>query len=34
MAAMTPPPVGQTDLTTSEHTQLDSVIAGNWQLRV
>ena len=31
MAAMTPPPVGQTDLTVSEHTQLDPVLAANWQ---
>lgn len=34
MAAMTPPPVGQTNLTAAEHTQLDSVIAANWQPQV
>jgi hypothetical protein len=34
MAAMTPPPVGQTNLNATEHTQLDSVIAANWQPRV
>ena len=31
MAAMTPPPIGQTELTVDEHTQLDPVLAANWQ---
>jgi Ca2+-binding RTX toxin-like protein len=31
MAAMTPPPFGQTELTTEQHNALDSVIAANWQ---
>jgi Ca2+-binding RTX toxin-like protein len=30
MASMTPPPLGQTSLTTAEHAQLDAVIAANW----
>ncbi len=30
MAAITPPPFGQTTLTTQQHNQLDSVIAANW----
>jgi len=34
MAAMTPPPVGQIDLTAAEHTQLDPVIAANWQPQI
>ena len=34
MAAMTPPPVGQTDLTAAEHAQLDTVIAANWQPQI
>ncbi len=31
MAAWTPPPVGQTNLTAAQHTALDAVIAANWQ---
>ncbi len=31
MAAMTPPPVGQTDLTASEQTTLNPVLAASWQ---
>jgi len=31
MAAMTPPPVGQTDLTATERATLDPVIASSWQ---
>ena len=34
MATMTPPPVGQTDLTVGERAQLDPVLAANWQPRV
>ncbi|PTQ88897.1 calcium-binding protein [Agitococcus lubricus] len=30
MAGMTPPPAGQTSLTTAQHSQLDGVIAANW----
>lgn len=30
MAGLTPPPIGQTTLTTPQHQQLDSVIAVNW----
>jgi len=30
MASLTPPPVGQTTLSTSLHTQLDTVLAANW----
>ncbi|TAN68634.1 MAG: hypothetical protein EPN20_06380, partial [Magnetospirillum sp.] len=30
MASMTPPPIGQTQLTASQHQQLDPVIAANW----
>lgn len=30
MAGMTPPPMGQTNLTAAEHAQLDGVIAANW----
>lgn len=30
MASMTPPPIGQTTLTTQQHQQLDTVIAANW----
>jgi Ca2+-binding RTX toxin-like protein len=32
MAAMTPPPLGQTELTAAEHLQLDSVFATTWQV--
>jgi len=32
MAGMTPPPAGQTNLTASEQTQLNSVITANWQV--
>ncbi|MCW8914959.1 MAG: hypothetical protein OQK24_03790 [Magnetovibrio sp.] len=31
MSSMTPPPIGQLNLTTSEHTALDAVIAANWK---
>jgi hypothetical protein len=31
VAAMAPPPAGQTMLTTQEHQQLDGVIAANWR---
>jgi len=31
MAGMTPPPLGQTNLTTEQHQQLDSVYATTWQ---
>jgi len=31
MAGMTPPPVGQTNLSAAEQTQLNSVIAANWK---
>ena len=30
MAGMTPPPMGQTNLTAAQHAQLDGVIAANW----
>lgn len=30
MSSMTPPPMGQTDLTAQEHLRLDGVIAANW----
>ena len=30
MAALTPPPAGQINLTTAQHNQLDSVIAASW----
>lgn len=30
MAALTPPPLGQTTLTTQQHSQLDAVLAANW----
>jgi Ca2+-binding RTX toxin-like protein len=30
MASMTPPPTGQTSLTTAQHAALDSVIAASW----
>ncbi|PTQ90623.1 calcium-binding protein [Agitococcus lubricus] len=30
MASMTPPPIGQTELTTAQHSQLDMVIAASW----
>jgi Ca2+-binding RTX toxin-like protein len=32
MASMTPPPAGQTTLTTYQHHQLDTVITANWRL--
>jgi hypothetical protein len=31
MAAMSPPPLGQTNLTAQQHQDLDPVIAANWQ---
>jgi VCBS repeat-containing protein len=31
MAGMTPPPIGQTTLATTQHQQLDTVIAANWR---
>jgi Ca2+-binding RTX toxin-like protein len=31
MATKTPPPLGQTNLTTALHSALDAVIAANWQ---
>lgn len=31
MAAFSPPTVGQTDLTTEQHQQLDTLIAANWK---
>lgn len=31
MAAFTPPPVGQIELSAEQHQQLDPVIAANWQ---
>jgi hypothetical protein len=30
MASMTPPPMGQVDLTAAQHTKLDTVLAANW----
>ncbi len=30
MASLTPPPLGQTSLTTAEHTALDPVLVANW----
>ncbi|MBI2236470.1 MAG: hypothetical protein HYU60_05880 [Magnetospirillum sp.] len=30
MASMTPPPIGQTQLTVPQHQQLDPIIAANW----
>jgi hypothetical protein len=30
MAGMTPPPLGQTELSAAQHSQLDGVIAANW----
>lgn len=30
MSTMTPPPSGQTTLTTQQHSQLDTVIASSW----
>jgi Ca2+-binding RTX toxin-like protein len=30
MAGLTPPPLGQTELSASQHSQLDAVIAANW----
>jgi Ca2+-binding RTX toxin-like protein len=30
MASMTPPPLGQTELSAAQHSQLDGVIAANW----
>jgi hypothetical protein len=31
MAGMTPPPAGQTSLTTEQHQQLDAALAASWQ---
>lgn len=31
MASMAPPPIGQTTLSASEHQQLDTMLAANWQ---
>jgi hypothetical protein len=31
MAAMTPPPMGLTDLSAAQHQQLEAVLAASWQ---